>query len=270
MQLKPLSSGADLTSGKADILDYIEQASAMITLWTQRTFVPYVASDMKMLYEVSPYSIQELPDDTLSVTSLADTSGTVLDADNYRFRDIYNRFGGHPYRYVEIARGVGFATQDSNNFARTWSISGIFGYSNRSYANSWLTATTLNMGSGLADNVTSVTVTSGATLETGATIRMGAEFMQVTNIAANVITVRRGVNGSTATPHDNATPILIWQVHDSVKLACTRLAGWLYQSRKSELQSVQFQDGTVASANYPMVVRNALTPLVKPHFSSVI
>lgn len=268
-QLKGLTVGADLTADKTLIIRYIHDASRMIVGWTHRTFVPYIDTSAQVGYDLSPYRVQKLPDDTLVVTSITDTAGDTVTASSYRLRDIYNSFNAMPYGYFELAYNASYGVSDANSFSRTWSIDGIFGYSNQPYANAWVNTTTLAENIS-ATTTTSFNVTDATNIDTLDYIRVNNEFMQVTAISTNTLTVKRGVNGSTAVnTHESTDAVEVWQVNDAVKLACTRLAAWLYSSRQNELTTIQFQDGTVATARYPQTVQVSLAPYVKPLVESL-
>ena len=268
-QIKALTSGSDLTADKTAILQYIHDASRMIVGWTHRTFIPYIDTSAQVLYDISPHRVQKLPDDTLSVTSIQDTAGDTVTSSLYRLRSIYNDLNAYPYGYFELSSSADYSTTDTNDFSRTWTIDGVFGYSNQPYTMAWLDTTTL--GANIDATTTTVFDVSDATnIDTLDYIRVNDEFMQVTAISTNTLTVKRGVNGSTAVAtHLSGDTIEVWQVNDAVKLACTRLAAWLYSSRQNEHQSIQFQDGTVASIRYPQIVRASLQPYVKPIVESI-
>lgn len=270
-QLKPLTgSTVTLSDDQAIIVGYIKQASALIRNWCKRTFVPYIHTSARVRYNRSPYRVQELPDDALSITSIADTTNTTITASTYRLLDVYAQLSSSPYRYVEFSADANYATTDTNNFAPTFYFNGIWGYSDVAYDNAWLDSGA-DVDATLNTTSTTVTVTSSSAIKVLDYIRVGTEFMQVQSIDSGTqITVTRGVNGSTSATHAQADDIEVWQTNLDVVLACTRLASWLYMSRQNELQSVQFQDGTVAGINYPSIVRESLKPLVKPHFESVI
>ena len=268
-QIKALTSGSDLTADKTAILQYIHDASRMIVGWTHRTFIPYIDTSAQVLYDISPHRVQKLPDDTLSVTSIQDTAGDTVTSSLYRLRSIYNDLNAYPYGYFELSSSADYSTTDTNDFSRTWTIDGVFGYSNQPYTMAWLDTTTL--GANIDATTTTVFDVSDATnIDTLDYIRVNDEFMQVTAISTNTLTVKRGVNGSTAVAtHLSGDTVEVWQVNDAVKLACTRLAAWLYSSRQNEYQSIQFQDGTVASIRYPQIVRASLQPYVKPIVESI-
>lgn len=268
LQLKGLVSGADLTSDIEAVKRSIHDASSLVRGWLYRTFVPYINATAKAKYNLSPFNVQELPDDTLSVTSILDASGTTVLSSTYRLIDIHNNISGYPYRWVEFGTSSNLSYSDPDGFHPTLTIDGIFGYSDKSYADSWLDTTTLN--GAIADaTTTSVTVTDASDIETLSYIRIDSEFMQVQSISTNTLTVTRGVNGSTAIAHDDSTQVDVWQVPEGISLGCTRLASYLYMSRKSESSTVTFQDGTVAGINYPSIVKGSLSHYRKPRFESV-
>lgn len=268
-QLKPLTSGADLTNDKSVIIDYIREASTLISSWCYRTFVPYIHTSAKIDYFLSPFMIQELPDDTLSVSSISDADDTVISSSDYRLRDTLNSLSGMPYRYIEFSSNASLSYTDSDNFSPVFTINGIFGYSNQSYDNAWVTVTSTQGAIGNA-TTTSVTVQDATGIETLDYIRVESEFMQVTAISSNTLTVLRGVNGSTAVQHNDTPDVEVWKIPQAVKLACTRLSAWLYVSRQTEIQTVQFQDGTVAGINYPSIVQRSLSQYVKPIIESIV
>lgn len=128
-------------------------------------------------------------------------------------------------------------------------VTGIWGY-HSDYANAWLSVDTVQDVGGINASVTSVTVSDvdaadayGETaISAGNLIRIDSEFMEVTatNTSTNVVTVRRGVNGSTAAAHDNGATVETWQVEDTVAGAVARQAAFQYarQGTYSNQQAV--------------------------------
>lgn len=64
----------------------------------------------------------------------------------------------------------------------------------------------------------------------GSLIRVDSEYMEVTAVApsTNTLTVRRGVNGSTAATHLIGAAVSTWQVEAPVQRAVARQAGLMY------------------------------------------
>lgn len=117
-------------------------------------------------------------------------------------------------------------------------VTGWWGFST-DYATAWAALTTLSAAV-LTTTVTTITVTDvdadglygyGIAISAGNLIRIDDELMEVlaTVVATNVVTVRRGVNGSTAATHLNGASVEVWQVEESVARACARQAGLLYR-----------------------------------------
>lgn len=115
-------------------------------------------------------------------------------------------------------------------------ITGIWGY-NTDYANAWPTLTTLAAAitTTTATSITVVNVSApdayGITpaISTGNLIMIDSEMLLVTatNTTTNVVTVTRGVNGSTAATHLNGANVQVWQVEPDISRVVARQAGML-------------------------------------------
>jgi hypothetical protein len=260
-QIKSNPNQGDLTNDADIVKHYIHVASDQVREYCSRTFVPYIDASHKVLYgDLSRFRILQLGDDALSVSTITDASGDEITSGNYRLRDVTNHISGYPKRYVEIstqANAFGFADYD---FEPTFTVDGIWGYSTRSYDNSWDTLSTTSET--LTDSTTDIVVADSTLYEVYDYIRIESEFMQVTanDTATDTLTVTRGVNGSTAVAHDGSSTALDvdrWQIEHAVKDATTRLTAFLYQSRQGLGNTIVFQDGTVAS-QYPSLVWSSL------------
>lgn len=120
-------------------------------------------------------------------------------------------------------------------------IAGTWGY-NADYANAWIDSGQDIPAGGITGSATSFTVTDvdganalGLTpaLSAGNLIQVDSEWMEVTatDTTTNTVTVRRGVNGSTAAAHTAGTAIYTYQVEEQVMRATARQAGLLYAKR---------------------------------------
>jgi hypothetical protein len=80
------------------------------------------------------------------------------------------------------------------------------------------------------------------------------------NTTTNVLTIRRGVNGSTPAAHVATTAINVWQVEEPVKRACIRQSAMMY-ARRGAFQ-VEVLDG-IGVVTYPqdllVELKNVLT-----------
>ena len=80
-------------------------------------------------------------------------------------------------------------------------------------------------------------------LSAGNIILIDTEQIYIYSIASLVITIERGVNGTTAATHSDNAPIYIYQYPADIRQACIDLSVALYQNRsKQGLQSERLGD----------------------------
>lgn len=119
-------------------------------------------------------------------------------------------------------------------------ITGVWGY-HRRYAQAWSVVDAL-AAAVISTTATTITVADvdgsnpdGFTprISAGNLLRIDNELLEVTatNTVTNVVSVRRGVNGTTAATHLNAAPVSVWQTDDNVRRVTARQAGLLYARR---------------------------------------
>lgn len=165
--------------------------------------------------------------------------------------------GDGPYRHIRITssglRWWDYASDTDPSYA---TITGVWGY-HSDYDNAWLAADAL--AGDINASVTSLTVADvdGADLygltpriSVGHLLKIDSEFMEVsaTNTASNVVTVRRGANGSTAAAHSSGATVYTWQVEGPVRDVAARMAGFKY-ARRGAYEASQL-DG-IGQINYP-------------------
>lgn len=137
------------------------------------------------------------------------------------------------------------------------SITGIWGYRTRYASEAWVKYDDLQAG--ISDSVTSITVADadgadpfGLTprFSLGQLIRIGTEYLEVTavNTTTNVLTVRRGVQGSTAAAHSNGDDVDSWVFEDEVRRVIERQAAML-SARRGAFQVSEVTD--FGSVQYP-------------------
>lgn len=146
-----------------------------------------------------------------------------------------------PYYQLQLADWTntwGYYLFGLNTWTPMITIGGVWGF-NTDYANAWPVLTTL-AAAVLTPTVTSITVTNVdapdmwgqiPAISAGNLLKIESEYLEVlsTDIATNICTVRRGVNGSTAAAHANGLDVAVWQVEPSVQRAVARQAGLLYR-----------------------------------------
>lgn len=133
-------------------------------------------------------------------------------------------------------------------------VTGVWGL-HRDYASAWMTVDALQAGIDADD--TSLTVASAAgadaygvtpRLSPGNLIRIDEEMIEVTAVSTNTLTVRRGVNGSTAAAHALNAAIATWQVEEPVRRAVARQTALIY-ARRGAYTTVEVQG--MSEVRYP-------------------
>jgi hypothetical protein len=137
-------------------------------------------------------------------------------------------------------------------------VTGTWGW-NADYANAWETVDSVADAGGINATTTSITVTDASDVDLdgfaprfspGHLIQIGSEWMDVNavNLTTNVLTVRRGVNGTTAATHSNGAAIATYRVDDRIQRVIARQAAMLH-ARLGAFQ-VETLDG-VGVVTYP-------------------
>jgi hypothetical protein len=115
------------------------------------------------------------------------------------------------------------------------------------YGGQWVaTGATLAAGANIGD--TTLTVSSGALVEIGMTLRIGTEYLYVHSVAANAVGVVRGVYGSVAASHNSGAALSRWQAHDTVQSAARRLTLW----RMAQNMSPLFGQAVIGDLAFPV------------------
>ncbi len=94
----------------------------------------------------------------------------------------------------------------------------------------------INEGGAFSSSDATLTVTDGTKFKTGQTIKIESEQLYISAISGNNLTVKRGVNGTAAASHADASDIMIVRYPAPVVEACLALAGRAW--RRKDLQFV--------------------------------
>lgn len=185
----------------------------------------------------------KLGDDLLSITSVtvrdSPTGATRTLTDETHFLKVpYDRT---PYRELVIH-------EDSS---ATWGL----GHRGNDVAGKWgyqdvrdsLTATAAII---LTTTETTVTVSAAAEFSAGQTLLIGSEQLYVRSTATTVLTVDRGVNGTTAAAHGAAAAISLYRYPQQVYTTTLRLAHRRWRTRDS---GVTGADGSGDVPMHPML-----------------
>lgn len=130
--------------------------------------------------------------------------------------------------------------ENSTDGPLTVIVYGVWGY-HRNYARAWQAVDTLAAAI-ISASATTFTVADvdGADeygfaprISAGNLIQIDNEIMEViaTTVATNTVTVRRGVNGTTAATHLISAPVSVWRAEDGIRRATARQAGMMYARR---------------------------------------
>ena len=178
----------------------------------------------------------------LAATTVTNGANGVVALADYRLES-RDALGGTPYDAITLP-------------ATTWAwdgdtaveIDGVWGF-HPEYAAAWMTsgdtvktginATAISLAVNDADGVDAWGETPRFC--PGQLLQIGTEWLEVAAVdaSANTLTVRRGVNGSTAAAHDAAVAISIWQADDQAIRAVARWTGLLF-ARRGAYEKVTF------------------------------
>lgn len=264
----PSTASAQVESSDdlANITAMIHQVSQYITDYTQRSFVPYSYTynyywQDNILTNSYNRNTLFLGQDLLVLNSIT-WNGTALSATDYRTTPTNST----PYQTITINPFSGLVP-DLSDFSNGIVISGIWGYV-PSISQAWQTVESI--AGTLTSSATSITVASASAYEVLQYIRIDSEYMQVTarNTTTQVLTVTRGVLGTTATSHSNPYTIAKFIPHQGVQMVASRMVAWLLANRGGIAQT-QWLDGSTTSGSMPNFVEQELKPLIRAYAQTV-
>lgn len=265
-QLEKASASSTLTADfNSYMADAIPGISRFIASECERDFVPYI--DTLTLTGTDDYTyrawgyrrghfrlyLDELPNgDILEIDSLT-IEGTAVSSSAYRLEP-NNRW---PPQYVVFNDSVaGIPTSGLYDFDHETVIVGTFGYHNDPNQ----LYTEIETGASLGTTTgTSLSVTDADDYRVYEYIRMESEFLQVVarDTEADTLTVRRGVQGSTAATHSSVAIERVNVISD-IQLAATRLVSWAYNNRNDLGTQLQLPDGSVIRNQMPAFVKSII------------
>ena len=252
--------GGSSTTWDTELLNWLITASRMIDNHCNRTF--YVETATKYW----PGSWQLFIDDILSVTSFKldeDGDGTfeiTMAATDYQLHP-FNRPSKDLAKIDPNGNYSGFAS----GIPKGVEIIGSWGYGDGQSATPYV-----DSGDDLAAAITSTTATTftvdaGTNFGAGQTILIDSEQMYIESISSNTLTIKRGVNGTTAATHTISTTIYIFQYPALVEGACLIQAVRWHHRRESGYQDqVATEMGvTAVGKGLDKDVKDMLAPLIK-------
>lgn len=179
-------------------------------------------------------------DDLLSVTALKldedgdATFGETMAATDYILYPL-NEF---PKTWIEISSNSDYGTFASGT-KKGVEIEGIHGYGDGYSATPYHdSGIDINVGGGINTTVTTVTVDDGTKFGAGHTIRIDSEQIYVESISTHILTIQRGVNGTTAATHADDASIYIYDYPQLIWQATMILAMKAWKRKDSAFQNV--------------------------------
>lgn len=210
---------------KIDLL--LQGVSQWVDKFTGRRFQPYTAT---RYYTARRGSVLDLPDDLLSITTLKhDENGDGTYEQTWASTDYhlwpYDAATDEiPYTAIKVApqgtRAFPAGQPKGVEIAGSWG-----------YWDSRVSAVTTLGAEISSTTATTLTAASGAALEVLQTIRIDSEQMFVTAISSNTVTVKRGVNGTTAATHSNGANIDVYEYPPAVTEAVYIQANRLFKRK---------------------------------------
>jgi hypothetical protein len=222
--------GADFTGDDDQIWHVVKGASALISGRVGRYFVPFIYSVTLMLRG-----------DLLELTAVINGDGTAIDPADC---DLYPQ-DADPKREIVITDGEwSFPAIQSRTV-----ITGIWGYT-RNYEKAWGNSLDMLAAAVIDETATEITVTDDRAetrFEVGDYLLINDEQMQVRGIDAedNILTVIRGVNGTTAATHLIDEPIAVWRQNESIRWAASQIAVWMYKNKDTANEVFSVPGGDV-------------------------
>jgi hypothetical protein len=208
------------------LLDSLEDASRALDGATHRFFYPKIAT---RYYDYQEQAQLKLDEDLLSVTTLTtDNEATTIEAANY-FPMCGDSYNLQPYDRIRLKADGASVFGYSGTSQRSQKVIGVWGCHD-DYAGAHVASgDTVQNATQISSSGTTLQVTSGANFQRGQTLRIESEWLVVSAISGNNLTVERGQNGSTAATHAAGTAIDIYRPMRDVERVTLRFAVWLYK-----------------------------------------
>ncbi len=218
------------------LLRQLEAASRMIDKYCRRFFYTYEST-----WYYDGWGDTAWFDDILSITTLkTDEDGDTTfentlteDTDFYQYP-----LQGLPKTHAKIAPNGSYGSF-ANGMKKGVEIAGIFGYGDGVSGTPYVDAgTDVNEAGDVTATQTTITVDAGTSFAHGQTIRIDTEQMYVPSISTHILTVERGVNGTTATTHLNNADIYIYEYPWDIVHGCLIQAMRWYKRKDSAYQDI--------------------------------
>ncbi|MGB1285062.1 MAG: hypothetical protein ACPG7F_00900 [Aggregatilineales bacterium] len=234
--------------------ELIFEVSENIATISGQQFIPYLDTYTRTFKQISAnrelwsnggiltWNLHHGYDDLIAVDSLA-WGSTTLTSSQYRAGDLQR----YPVNYLELDRNAVTVTSGSS-FSDGATLTGTWGYHENPSA-MWQNSGDTVQDSPLSSSSTSLNVASGTVFEIYQYIRIGSEYLFITDRSTNTLTVTRGVNGTTAAEHANGAQIDQLQTYATAAEATRRRVVYLHQNPSEQRRIVALPDGSIELDN---------------------
>ena len=201
-------------------------------VFDDRPFFPNVSANGGIETTRSRHAVLPLDRWLLSATTVTSYSGTDRATSDVLTEGLSNDYLLDPYQANDLGGRywrLKLSTESTASFnagQQTITIAGVWGWTQDTAA----TTTTLSAAI-TSTTATTVAVTSGAVFSPGNTLVVDSEQMYVSSISTNDLTVLRGVNGTTASTHSDASTVARYEYPSDVVSVCSDVARVLYRDR---------------------------------------
>ncbi|MBN1963313.1 MAG: hypothetical protein JW910_01620 [Anaerolineae bacterium] len=228
-----LGLGSSDTADDDLLLALLGAASRLIEGYAGRRFYPV---RQVRSYSCTDPAILLLDGDLLALHELVNGDGSTISASAYHLHPP----GGPVKSSIALDRTQAAFTHDGDPVDAI-EVDGTWGF-HPDWANAWTESGDSVQDDPLTADATALTVSDadapeitgyGVRFAVGQVIRIEDEYLHVlaVNATTNVLTVARGVNGTTAAAHAKSTAIDLYQPPEDVRQACLRVASWLYKQK---------------------------------------
>lgn len=279
-QIRAYLTASDTAMATADddkLFQYLTWASRLIEqpAYAHRKFYP--RQETRYYDYQSSARDHWLDDDLLELTTLT-VDGTTISSDDYY---LYPHNETPKYR-ISMDYGGGEIFTFSSTPQKAISILGIWGYHD-DWSNAWVDSQdTVQNETEISASGTSLTVSdadgsdiNGLTprFSAGQLLKIESEYLAVTatDTSGNTLTVRRGVNGTTAAAHANGTTINVFKPFAPAVTAVLDLAKWIYEHRdeRGGIIALPSLEGTAIKTQVDDILAQHALPKRAPSFKGM-
>jgi hypothetical protein len=212
----------------------LQAASVLVERMTGRTFTPHVGTRDHSVHRIDP-SVLLLDDDLLEIDSF-----TTNDGNDIPTSDVMLVPPREPAGLLLLINGRALTWQDTPIGAAT--VGGVWGWHD-DWSKAWRMSGDSVQDIALSESDAEISVSDANAADSlneaprfqvGHLLKISDEYLRVLGVTINamsddMLTVQRGVNGTTATAHAQSTPIFTYQPPADIDALVLRFAGWLYK-----------------------------------------